>query len=57
MYLRKYLDRLRNFCADVSRKINILEQSDFNGQSTGGKMEIGLEKPVLNNFKAYGWKK
>ena len=21
----------------------------------GGKMEIRLEKPALNNFKAYGW--
>ena len=33
------------------------EQSDFNGQSMEGKMKIRLEKPVLNNFKAYGWQK
>ena len=30
-----------------------LEQSDFIGQLIGGKMEIQLEKPALNNFKAY----
>ena len=23
----------------------------------GGKMKIQLEKPALNNFKAYGWQK
>ena len=34
-----------------------LEQSDFNGQSIGGKMEIRLEKLALFNFKAYGWQK
>ena len=34
-----------------------LEQSDFNGQSIVGKMEIRLEKPALNNFRAYRWQK
>ena len=30
---------------------------NFNGQSIGRKMEIRLERPALNNFKAYGWQK
>ena len=34
-----------------------LEKPDFDGPSIGRKMEIRLEKPVLNNFKAYGWQK
>ena len=34
-----------------------LGQLDFSGQSMKGKMEIRLEKPALNNFKAYGWQK
>ena len=34
-----------------------LEQSDFNGQSIGRKMEIRLEKPAINNFETYGWQK
>ena len=34
-----------------------LEESDFNGQLIGGKMEIRLEKLTLNDFKAYRWKK
>ena len=32
-----------------------LKKSDFNGQSVGGKMEIGLGKLALNSFKAYWW--
>ena len=31
-----------------------LEQSDFKGQSIRGKMEIQLEKPAMNSFKAHG---
>ena len=34
-------------------KLSRPEQSDFNGQSIEGKIEIRLEKPALNNFEAY----
>ena len=34
-------------------KLSRLEYPDFNGQSIEGKIEIRLEKPALNNFKAY----
>ena len=33
--------------------VRLNRKSDFNGQSIGGKMEIRLEKPATNNFKAY----
>ena len=34
----------------------VFAQTDFNGQSILGKMEIRLEKPILNNFIANGGK-
>ena len=56
-----YLDWIQKFGVNSVFSPNTdkhrLEESDFNSQSLGEKLEIQLEKPALNNFKAYRWRK
>ena len=49
------LQALKHLGTWTLKSLDRLEQSDFNGQLIGGKMEIRLEKPAQNSFKPYRW--